>query len=292
MFSTILPVIAPVIIGSLLGAAWVRAGQGFEHDFVRRLVMWIGAPCLIVGTLGEVRISVDTFNTVLQATLLMLAIAAALAAMLCRLLSLPLSVYGVPLVFGNSGNMGLPLCLFAFGQQGLALGLGIFLVISLVHFSCGVAAVSGRLSGGQLLRTPIVYAGALGALLIYMDWQLPLAVRNTLSLLGGMAIPLMLLTLGASLGGLKLRDGLPAVGMGVARLVIGIAAGLLTVWLMDLQGVMRGVLLLQAATPAAVFNYLLALQFDRQPQRVAGLVMASTLISFVTIPLLLLALGI
>ena len=139
--------------------------------------------------------------------------------------------------------------------------------------------------GRALLKSPIVWSGLLAIILVAVDFQFPLTLSNTLNLLGGMAIPLMLLTLGVSLVGLKLKDVATAVSLGCARIVVSVAAGVLTVALLDLEGVLRGVILLQAATPAAVFNYLLAQQYRRSPEAVAGLVMASTLISFATIPL-------
>ena len=80
--------------------------------------------------------------------------------------------------------------------------------------------------------------------------------------------------------------------LGVVRLLLGVSAGFATVCVLELEGTLRNVILLQSAMPAAVFNYLLAMQYQREPAIVAGLVVSSTLISFITIPLLLLYLGV
>lgn len=287
MFGTIVPVITPVVVCIVLGAWWARSQQRFPNEFVGDLVMKIGAPALIVGTLGSTDLAPGALLEVLAAALLMLFFSALLSALTCRVFGWPLRDIGVPIVFGNSGNMGLPLCLFAFGPDGLALSLGIFVVFSLIHFSFGTAVLTSNIPGKALLRSPLIWAGLLALLMIATDQQFPLTVNNTLDILGGMAIPLMLLTLGVSLVSLRLRDSGRALTMGLARVVTALLAGVLTVEVLQLEGLLRGVVLLQAATPAAVFNYLLAQQYQRSPDMVAGLVMASTLLSFISIPLVL-----
>ncbi|MFT5034041.1 MAG: putative permease [Bacteroidia bacterium] len=287
VIGSIVPVVTPVIVCIVLGAWWARSQQRFPSEFVGDLVMKIGAPALIVGTLGATELAPGALLEVLAAAFVMLTFSAFLSALTCKLFGWPLRDIGLPIVFGNSGNMGLPLCLFAFGSDGLALSLGIFVVFSLVHFSLGTAALTSSMPGRALLRSPLIWAGLLVLLMIALDLQFPLTVNNTLDILGGMAIPLMLLTLGVSLVSLRLRDSGRALAMGLARVVTALLAGVLTVEVLQLEGLLRGVVLLQAATPAAVFNYLLAQQYQRSPEAVAGLVMASTLLSFVSIPLVL-----
>ena len=275
MFATITPVIVPIIVCIALGIWWGRSQPSFPNAFVGDLVMKIGAPALIIGTLGTTELQLKALLDVAVAALVLMVITAVFAVVVCLLCRWPLR------------NMGLPLCLFAFGPEGLALSLGVFVLFSLTHFTLGSALLAAEMPGRALLKSPIVWSGLLAVVLVAVDFQFPLTLSNTLNLLGGMAIPLMLLTLGVSLVGLKLKDVATAVAMGCARIVVSVAAGVLTVALLDLEGVLRGVILLQAATPAAVFNYLLAQQYRRSPEAVAGLVMASTLISFATIPLVL-----
>ena len=102
----------------------------------------------------------------------------------------------------------------------------------------------------------------------------------------------MLITLGVSLSSLKLHEAGKSVGLGVLRLLVGLAGGFAAVYFLNLEGLERKVVLLQSATPAAVFNYLLAMQYKREPDVVAGMVVSSTLISFISIPILLYFLGV
>ena len=288
----LIPIILPIILCAAIGVFWVRLRQPFDHDFVRVLVLSVGTPALIVGTLGKTEISAAQLQHVLYASMCMLGFSALFAALSCLILRVDLRSFLVPLVFGNFGNMGLPLCLFAFGEEGLAIGLGIFLITTIVHFSLGAAILSGKAMVKGVLSSPIIYAGAIACVLILNHWSLPLALQNTLSLLGGLAIPLMLITLGVSLGSLKLHAAGKSIGLGVLRLVVGLAGGFAAVYFLNLEGMERKVLLLQSATPVAVFNYLLAMQYKREADVVAGMVVSSTLISFISIPVLLYFLGV
>lgn len=209
-----------------------------------------------------------------------------------RLCGLKVTTFLPSLLFPNCGNMGLPLCLFAFGEEGLALALGYFLVMMLGHFSLGILIVdngheslSQRLQG--LLKLPVFYAMGLGVLLLVTGWSLPKWLDNSVTLLSGFTIPLMMITLGVSLAQLKVAAITHSVIFSVLRIFGGLLLGWLWCEWMAIEGIARGVVLLQSSMPVAVFNYLLAERYGREPSEVAGLVVASTLISFVLTPVLL-----
>ena len=287
MYADIASIIAPVFICAAIGFGWARSGQPFDSQLISTLVMNVGAPCLIVGTLGKVSMPAAHFSQILVATLLVLLITAVISWLLCLLFKLSLRAFLAPLCFPNSGNMGLPLSLFAFGDEGLAVALGVFLVMSCCHFSLGLALVSGRGSWHTLLRSPIVYAALVAMGLVYSDQQLPNWLQNTMELLGGLSIPLMLITLGVSLQRLSVLDVFLSASLALARLLIGLAVGVVVVEVLDLRGVVAAVVILQSAMPAAVFNYLLAHRYNQQPEAVAGMVVISTLLSVLWLPLVL-----
>ena len=284
MYAEILSIMAPVFLCVAVGAIWQRSGRGFDGEFVSSLVMNIGAPCLIVGTLGSVDIPRSDFSLIVLAALLVIGIALALSWGVCRIMGWPANGFVPSLTFSNTGNMGLPICLFAFGDQGLAVALGLFLVISLLHFSVGVVIISGHFSPRQLLRTPILYSSIIAVILVYTGWHLPLWLHNTVKLLGGVSIPLMLLALGASLTQLRLQGLGFSVVLAVLRLVIGLITAVTVVGLLDLHGVLRGVVIILSCMPAAVFNYLLAARYRRQTEQVAGVVVVSNLLGFLWLP--------
>lgn len=282
------PVMLPVLLCAMVGVIWVRTAQPYNQEFVRRMVMWISAPALVLSTLVEVDIGIDRLQQIVLATLVMLAFSVVIAMLLCLVAGWSLRDFVVPLTIGNTGNMGMPVCLFAFGQEGLALAVGLFLISMGCHFSIGIAVLNGRAAVKAVCSSPVVYAGVLAAIIIAYELSVPKTITNTLEILGGMAIPLMLVTLGVSLGGLRVAQTGEAVMLGVARMVVGIGAALATVWCLELEGTIAKVVLVQGAMPAAIFNYLLAVQYQRSPQAVAGMVVSSTLMSFVTVPVMLL----
>lgn len=291
MIFSILPVLAPVWIATAIGFIWARTGKDYPSDFIGRLVINIGTPCLIIDSLAQTDVQLASLYRVAIAAAGVFLLTGLVFALLLRLAGLSIPTYLPPTVLPNNGNMGLPVCLFAFGDEGLALALGYFLVMMLFTFTFGIAVVAG---GGRwrdfllsVVRQPVLWAMAIAVSILVGDWPLPLWLVNTLDLLGGFAIPLMMITLGVSLARLKINRWHRSVVFSLMRLLGGFAAGWLVCRGLGLEGVERGVVLLQSAMPVAVFSYLLALRYERDHQEVAAIVIASTLLAFLGLPLLL-----
>lgn len=287
MWQTVVPVLAPVLVSVSIGWVWARAGRPYDSALISQLVMGIGAPCLVVSTLGSVSLPESDFWLVGKVYVLVLALTAVAALLLIRLTRRSLRVYFPALVFPNVGNMGLPLCMLAFGQAGLALALAWFMLNSVLHFSVGQTVVSGQRAWVALVSNPIILSVFVAVAMVVGDWQLPVALQNSVELIGGLTIPLMLITLGVSLARLGVRHVGDALLFAVARLVIGLLAGWLVCEWLALEGVLRGIVLIQSSMPVAVFNYLFAERYQQGPERVAGMVVVSTLLSFLLLPWLL-----
>lgn len=287
MFQTILAIVAPVVICAALGYLWVRLKQPWDADFVGRIVLAIAAPALTVSALSKVRLGTDALLHMALWWALVTALVAVAGYALVRAMRVDTRAYLSCLLFPNVGNMGLPLCLLAFGDQGLALALAWFMVNSVAHFSIGVVAFSGGRAHRELVTNPMVWSVLVAVAMVVGDWHLPRWLANTLDLVGGMTIPLMLIALGASLAQLDVRLFGRALVFSLARVGLGFAAGLAVVTAFHLTGTERGIVLIQAAMPVAVFNYLFAQRYGRAPAEVAGLVLVSTLLSFLTLPALL-----
>ncbi len=284
MINQLFAVIAPIIICAGIGYAWARSGLDYPVDFVTRLVMNIGAPCLIVASFSRSSIEIISMTEITLAALVVLGIMALIGVVLLRLMRLETGVFLPSLIFPNIGNMGLPLCLFAFGETGLALALTIFLLVFTLQMSLGIVLVAGRGNIGALVKQPVLWATVVALVLIVMGWSLPAWLVNTTGLIGDVTIPLMLMTLGVSLARLKVAEWKLSLLFSVMRVAGGFLIALAVAQWFDLQGVERGVLILQSSMPVAVFNYLLALKFDREPGEVAGMVLLSTLLAFFCLP--------
>ncbi|TNE75708.1 MAG: AEC family transporter [Gammaproteobacteria bacterium] len=285
-------VMAPVLIAIAIGYCWGRSKVPYEAEFVTRAVMNIGAPCLIVSAISQTQISGEGFVLVALAATAVLGGTALLGALAIRLSGGDVRSLLSPVVFPNTGNMGLPLCLFAFGEEGLALAVPFFMVQMTTLMTFGVAMMSRSESGlwpmtKDLLRQPLIYSIAIALLILAMDIQLPVWMGSTLALLGDFTIPLMLVTLGVSLSKLSTRGWWHSIGLSVLRIGGGLGIAWLAATALGITGTARNVVLLQGMMPAAVFNYLLALKYDRQPAAVAGIVVTSTVMALVAVPLLL-----
>ena len=287
MYQQLVPIIAPVLLSAALGYGWARLGLPFDREFVTRIVMNIGAPCLVLNGISATGVDSTSFVAMIGAAILLLVVVTAAAAAILGISRQPLRSYLPPVAFGNVGNMGLPLCYFAYGNEGLGLAVGFYLVYSVCQFTVAPLFQGRQAAWRTLITTPAIYAAAIGLLILTTDSTMPLWLGNTVELLAGVAIPLMIIAMGHALGTFTVRRFGISLGMSVLRLVIGFAAGLLLVEILNFEGTMRGVMIIQAAMPVAVFNYLLAARYDRHPDDVAGAIVVSTLISFVSLPFLL-----
>jgi predicted permease len=289
LLSDIIAVMAPVFLIAALGYGWARAELPYSGPFITTFMINVATPCLVFATLLRLRFEAAELATVAGASLACLALCAAVAFTILRLSGHSLRVYLPALIFPNSGNMGMPLCLFAFGETGLGLAVVFFAVLAVAQFTLGPAIAAGRVDLRQMVRTPLVHAVALALLLQLSGIALPRWAANTTELLGDCAVPLMLLSLGVALARLRIAGLGRALAMSALRLSLGFVVGLTVATVLGLEGTLRGVVILEAAMPVAVFNYLWAVRYDTAPEEVAGMVLGSTVLSFVTLPLLLLA---
>jgi predicted permease len=280
-------ILLPVFALAAIGYGWRLLGVPFEREFVTRVILNVSGPCLIVDSLAGLDMPADAFALMLGSSITMFLATLLAAFAVLKLAGLPVRSFLPALAIGNNGNMGLPLCLFAFGDDGLALAVAVYVTNSVGQFTLTPMIQSGTSPLRTLATTPVVYGAAIGATLLVTDVALPGWIATTIDLLGSLMIPLMLIALGNTLGALYAKRLPFAVGWGAMRLVLGFLIALGVAELTGLEGVARGVLILQGAMPAAVFNYLFSARYERHPDDVAGIVLLSTLLSALTLPLLM-----
>ena len=286
MISELAGILLPVFCLALVGYGWRVLGFPFEREFVTRVIMNVSGPCLIVDSLARLTLPVDVFLAMLGSSIAMFLAIVVLALAIVWLARLPIRSYLPALAIGNNGNLGLPLCLFAFGQEGLGLAVAVYVTNSVGQFTLTPLLQSRTSPWRTLATTPVIYGAVIGAAVLGFGITLPMWIGTTVGLLGDLMIPLMLLALGNTLGGLRAQRLPFALAFGTARIVLGFAVALGIAELFDLEGIARGVLILQGAMPAAIFSYLFAARYDRNPDDIAGIVLTSTLVSALTLPLL------
>jgi predicted permease len=287
MLTELLSIVAPVYLCAAVGFTWVRSGRSYDTAMMTDLVMLVGSPCLVFSSLVGRGIEIDTLLEMMGAVVLATSAMAGIAAVGLRLSGQPLSTFLAPMTFGNTGNMGIPICYFAFGDEGLALGVCFFAMTAFLQFTVGHFMWSGALSFRELLRMPLVWASVLAMAVVAGGFSVPNVVLRTTGLMGEFTIPIMQFTLGVSLARLELTRVGANVLLSLFKISLGASVGFAVVWLFGFEGAAAGVVILDCAMPVAVFNYMLASRFDRSPGDVASVIVLSTLLSLATIPLLL-----
>lgn len=283
----VMEIVTPVFALAAIGFVWVKLGFEYRVQFVTRLAMSLAIPCLIFVSLMQTKIDPGALGALTLASLLAYVLVILVMTAVVRIGKLDSRTFLAPLIFSNTGNLGLPLAFFAFGEVGLGYGVVVFAVSAIIQFTYGIWLVSGGGSLVKVIQEPLVSATLLGGLFMAMGWETPSVVTNTLSLIGQMAIPMMLITLGVAVARLHIGAFSKPLFLAVAKVTIcvvcAVAAG---IWF-GLAPVALGVLILQLATPVAVTSYMLAEKYGADSDSVAGLVVVSTLMSVLTLPVIL-----
>ena len=283
----VVQVVAPVFLLAAIGWVWVRGKWSYDVEFVTRLSMTLSVPCLIFMALVRSDVDPGLLRDTVLASLVAYGAVGGIFWGLVRVLGLDMATYWAPLTFGNTGNLGLPVALFAFGQAGFDFAVVIFAVMAIVSFTFGVWVVAGGGSPLNAVREPLVWGTVAGSAFLLLGWTVPDWIGNSLDLVGQMAIPLMLITLGVAIARLKPRGLGRAFWLCLVKLAVCTVVPLAVGLALGLPAVALGVLVLQVATPVAVTSYMLAAKYSARPDEVAGLVVVSTLLSVPAIPLIL-----
>ena len=284
---TVLEIVTPVFLLAAIGYIWVKLGFEYRVQFVTQIAMTLAVPCLIFVSLMQTEITPQMLADISMATVVAyLAVGGAGFAIL-KAFGLSQRTFLPSLLFGNTGNVGMPLAFFAFGQTGLGYAIVVFAIMAIISFTFGVWLVAGGGSPGKLLKEPLIPATLLGGVFMVQGWQTPVFLTNSLTLIGQMAIPLMLITLGVAVARLRPGRLTQAIALALIKLIICSAAAWAAGWYFDLEPIACAILVLQLTTPVAVTSYLLAEKYGADAQSVAGLVVVSSLMSVLSLPILI-----
>jgi predicted permease len=289
LIARIADVIVPVFLIVAIGYGYGRKNRPDLSAF-NRIALDVLAPLLVYSALAA-----KDFRL---ADHVLLLIGGAVLILGSGLLAWPLArAFGaqprtlVPVVmFNNCGNMGLPLALLAFGSEHFGAAVALFSVSNLLHFSLGARITSAAARSRDLLTSPLMIATLLGFASALTDLRPPEVLLSGMKLLGDALLPMMLFALGVRLTALT-RQGLALGFLGaLARPMIGLAIGIPLAWALGLEGAARGQLLLFAALPPAVIQFMLAERYQQEPDKVGAMIMLGNALAVLFVPLAL-ALG-
>ena len=282
IFEVIFPVFFVIGIGYYLG----KKNPKFDTDFITNFAGNIGTPAMIFYTVTTTGITLEIFINYFFYAIMMIGGFAVIGLVLLFFLKKDLSMELPPLILPNTGNMGVPICLFAYGTQGLGVASAVASVIILFHFTLGVFLAKKKFSFDILIKSPPVYAIIVSVFFLYFQIKTPIFLENTTFLLTYATIFLVLMSLGIALTRFKfsMKD---SIIMSLCRVLIGPIIAYSIIYNFKLSGLAAGVLLIQSAMPSAILNYLVGSMYSPKKvvDNIASTIVISTLISFITIPI-------
>jgi len=286
------PVVLLVAIGAIAGPR-----LGISPASLSPLAYWVLGPAFVFDLFAADGVEAGTVGRLAVAGLAGMAAAITVAAVGNRLIGSSPSITSASVItsgYGNVGNAGLAMTVFALGDEALAAAGVLMLVINIAGITFGVGVASRHEAGlggaiGRALVTPMTLAAALAIAINLLDLDTPVVVERSAGLLAGALIPVMLFTLGLQLA-ITGRPRLSAdIGItAVAKLAVAPLAATGVAFLLGLNDTLLGAVAIQSAMPPAVFTLVLAMEHDLEPDRVTAALVTVTVASLVTIPIVLL----
>ena len=284
LFEVLFPVFFVIGIGYYLG----KKNPKIDTTFITNFAANIGTPAMIIYAVTSTGINFETFKDYFWYYLLAITAFAIVGIPTLYFLKTKDIIRELPpLIMPNTGNMGVPICLFAYGTEGLGVSASITSIIILFHFTVGVFLADRKFNLHIILKNPPFYAILFSAIVLYYNLTLPTVIINTTEWLMYATIFLILMSLGIALVRLKVFSFSKAIICSLTRMLLGPLIGFLLILYFKLDGFAAGVLLIQCSMPSAVLNYLVASMYSPKKivDSVASTIVVSTLMSFVTIPI-------
>lgn len=286
LLTRIAQVIVPVFLIVAIGFFYARHKRPEMSGF-NRIVLDVLSPTIVYTALAGKDFRLQDHLPLLGGGALLILATGAVAWMLARAARTSPRTLVPVVMFGNTGNMGLPVALLAFGPAGFGAAVALFSLSNLFHFSLGARITSAQARTGELLLSPLMIASALGLASALSGVRPPDMVFNGLKLLGEAMVPLMLFALGVRLTQLRRRDVPRGLLGAFARPLIGIAVAIPLAWALDLDAQARAQLILFGALPPAVMQFLLAERYQQEPERVAAMILLGNALAVLFVPLAL-----
>ena len=283
LIDVLVPVFFVIGIGYYLG----KKDPNFKTDFITNFAGNIGTPAMIFYTITTTGVTLQVFTEYFIYSLIIIGGFSLIGIFILFILKKDVISELPPLILPNTGNMGIPICLFAYGTAGLGVASAIASVIILLHFTLGVLLAKKSFSIQILIKNIPVYAIIASVLFLYFKWEVPGFIENTTFLLTYATIFLVLMSLGIALTKLKVVSWTHASILGAVRVIVGPLIGFGLVKFLNLNGFAAGVLLIQSSMPSAVLTYLVGSMYSSKKvvDSVASVIVSSTIMSFITIPI-------
>ena len=284
LFEVLFPVFFIVGIGYYLG----KKNPNFDTTFITNYSGNFGAPALFIFAITSSGVTYSVFSEYFIYAIIALTSFALICIIFLFFMKKDISRELPPYFLPNTGNMGIPICLFAYGTLGMGVAAAISSLVILLHFTINIFLASKKFDIKIILKSPPTYAVIVAVYFLYFDLEMPKVVLNTVMLLGYAMIVLILMSLGVSLTQLKVFSLKDSVISSIGRVIIGPIIGFMIIELFDLSGFAAGVLLIQSAMPSAILTYLVAEMYSPKKvvDSISSMIVVSTLMSLITVPII------
>lgn len=282
IFTTVFPLVTIVSIGFFYAKK-----INTTMEMANKINIDVFVPALIFSVLSAKSFDVTAFQSLAIGAVIVVLGSGLLLLPICRLLGVAPKTFLPPMMFSNSGNLGLPLMVLAFGEQALPAAVIVFIVENGLHFTAGLYILDPKTNPFAVLKMPMIAATIAGLAVSFFQVSLPHVVAVPIEMLGQVSIPLMLFALGVRMTQVSFADWRIGVWGAVLAPLSGIAAAIVAQFYMQLPDAQFAYLLLFGALPPAVLNYMVAERYQQEPQKVAAIVLMGNMGALAVIPLVL-----
>ena len=284
LIDVLFPVFFIIGVGYYLG----KKDPKFDTTFITNYSANFGAPALFIFAITSSGVTYDVFSEYFIYSVIALICFAITGVIFLFFMKKDISRELPPFFLPNTGNMGIPICLFAYGSLGMGVAAAISSLVVLLHFTANIFLASKKFDIKIILKAPSTYAVIVAVSFLYFDLEMPKFVLNTVMLLGYTMIVLILMSLGVSLTQMKVFSLKSSLISSVGRVIIGPIIGFMLIKIFNLTGYAAGVLLIQSAMPSAILTYLIASMYSPKKivDNISSMIVVSTLMSLVTIPII------
>ena len=286
LFEVVFPVFFIVGIGYYLG----KKDKKFDTTFITNFASNIGTPAMVIYAITSTGINFQIFKDYFFFYLLAILGFILLGIVILFMLNTKDIIRELPpLILPNTGNMGIPICLFAYGELGMGIAAAISSLIVLLHFTLNIFLAKRAFDFKTILKSPSFYAILITVLFLYFEIPFPQFVLNTVMLLAYGMIVMILMSLGVALTQMKVFSFKDALITSFGRVIIGPIIGFAVIKFFNLSGIPAGVLLIQSCMPSAILCYLIAHMYSPKEivDNISSTIVVSTIMSLFTIPITL-----
>lgn len=285
--SILIPILFPIFCLIAVGFVYAKF-FAVDTQASNRMNMDIFLPALLIDALSRKTFSLLDYQMLLIASLLVVLLTGVVAWLFSARFKLSKPMFVPSMMFNNCGNMGLPLAVLAFGDDALSAAVVLFLGSNLLHFTVGIYIVGGRISWWNLLKMPVNIATIIGLTISFSQYEIPDFIHQPIEMLGQIAIPLMLVTLGIRMSSVDLSTWRIGLLGAITCPLFSVIVAFLLLLILPLEPSHQAQLLLFATLPPAVLNFMFAEKYNKYQNEVASMVIVGNAISLFTISLILL----